>query len=164
MGSTLSSPSAWLCSPFPFSSESHLPSIDSNSKQPPPSPNLPGCLTLCYVPERSEIMREGPLAPGPSPANLMQSYQTFYPSTLSQTDAPSLGFGSQALKSLVTAYFNRPGVTWSPLSTSLASPHLHSALSLVLAPAESYLSEALLRVYSVSSSLQPAQQPGLGPT
>lgn len=41
-----------------------------NSKQPSPFLTLPGCLTLCYVPERSEIMREDPLAPGPSPANL----------------------------------------------------------------------------------------------
>lgn len=43
---------------------------DSNSKEPPPSSNLPGYLTLCYVPERSEVMREDLVAPGPSPANL----------------------------------------------------------------------------------------------
>lgn len=42
-----------------LSPSSHPPSIAANSKQPPPSPNLPGCLTLCCVPERSEIMRCG---------------------------------------------------------------------------------------------------------
>lgn len=75
---------------FPIS----LPALHkSNSKQPPPSPNLPGCLTLCYVPERSEIMRCGP-----SPENLTWRHQTSYPSSLSRPIPPAWVLGPRLSK------------------------------------------------------------------
>lgn len=101
---------------FPIPSASHLP---SNSKQPPPSPDLPGCLTLlCSRKIRDNEVR------------LLWFLAHHLKTSRGATRLPvphphDLGFGSQALKSPVMAYINTPGgVTSSPVSTSLDSARL----------------------------------------
>lgn len=74
---------------FPISSACYPPSIRAI----PNSLLLSGCLTLCYVPERSEIMRCGP-----SPENLTWRHQTSYPSSLSRPIPHSLGLGPRPSK------------------------------------------------------------------